>query len=563
MITARLLPMAVLVCGLGQSIAAQQPIPSQATPTRQERRVGIDVNKRMPLTMRDAILLALENNRDIEIEKLTVKMNEFDLRAAEGAYDPTLAFGLQYDRSTMPVSSILIGQNGSVLSDTLTGTGTFNLKLPSQGGSVQATIDNGRSTTSNLIYDLSPSFPTSYTLAFTQPLWRNRTIDQTRRQLRIARKRLDISDSEFRQRVIEIISQVQRAYWDLAFARRDEEIKRESVDLAQRQLEHNERLAEGGTLARAEVTSARVEVERRTDEAEEAVETIQRAEGALKALLISPNNASLWNSALEPVEAPTVNPAPLMPLDDALKLALRNRPEMEQYRLRGELNQIDAAYYRNQTKPQIDFFASYGSNGLAGGLRSQANPLTEGFALLNERVSMLSQLVGLPPIPITTNTAVPDFLIGGYGTSLENLFRNDFRVYRVGLNFNLTLRNRTAEAQLGRSLVEGQQIDVQRQQTAQRIELEVRNALQAVETARLRIEAARKSRDDARLQYESELRKFDAGQSTNYFVLDRQNALSSSESRLLRAQTNYTKAVAELDRALSTTLTSNSVEIPK
>src|SRR5262249_5085795 len=155
----------------------------------------------------------------------------------------------------------------------------------------------------------------------------------------------------------------------------------------------------------------------------------------------------------------------------------------------------------------------------------------------------------------------PDSLIGGYGQSLANLFKNDFRSWRFGLNINLPLRNRTAEANLGRSLAEGKQIDAQRQKTEQLIEVEVRNALQAVETARKRAEAAKNSRVNAELQYQSEQRKFDAGQSTNFFVLDRQNALSSARGRELRALTDYTKAVADLQRALSTTLSSNNVEV--
>ena len=94
----------------------------------------------------------------------------------------------------------------------------------------------------------------------------------------IAKKQLDLSDSQFRQRAIEIIAQVQRAYWDLVFARRDQQIKRESVELARTQLESNQRAVEKGTLAPLDVISARVEVERRTDEAESAVEAVQRAE---------------------------------------------------------------------------------------------------------------------------------------------------------------------------------------------------------------------------------------------------------------------------------------------
>ena len=89
----------------------------------------------------------------------------------------------------------------------------------------------------------------------------------------------------------------------------------------------------------------------------------------------------------------------------------------------------------------------------------------------------------------------------------------------------------------------------------------MRNALQAVETAKKRVDAAKNSRVNAELQYQSEQRKFDAGQSTNFFVLDRQNALSSARGRELRAMTDYTKAVAELQRALSTTLSSNNVAV--
>ena len=92
-------------------------------------------------------------------------------------------------------------------------------------------------------------------------------------------------------------------------------------------------------------------------------------------------------------------------------------------------------------------------------------------------------------------------------------------------------------------------------------EVEVRNALQAVETARRRVEAAKNSRENAELQYTSERRKFDAGQSTNYFILDRQNALSAARGRELKALTDYTKAAAELQRAMSTTLANKNVAL--
>jgi outer membrane protein TolC len=548
----------VLMSGVARSQDNPQSNPQSAIRNPQsEGRIGVDSSKRVALTLREAMLMALDNNRDIEVERLNVQMNEFDVASAQGVYDPVLATALYYDRRTVPATSIFAsGKTTDVV-----GTATLTQRMPGQGGRVEAIFDNDRSTNSNPFFTLNPQYNTGLSLTFTQPVWRNRAIDSERRQIRIAKKRLDISDSQFRQRAIEIIAQVQRAYWDLIFARRDHEIKRESVELANTQLQSNERMVQAGSLAPSDIISSRVELERRTDEAEAAVETIQRAENALKSLMLQPSNAEMWQSELVPVEQPQLDATALIPLADATRLAFQNRPEMEQFRLRGELNKIDVDFFRNQTKPQIDLFATYGTVGLSGRLRLGENPITQSNALLTARVNQLSSLVGLPPLPPSNLDIMDEGLIGGYGTSLSNMFRNEFRAYRFGVNINLPLRNRTAQANLGKALAEGRQIDVQRQRQTQIIEIEVRNAQQAVETARKRVEAAKNSRINAELQYQSEVRKFDAGQSTNYFVLDRQNALSAARGRELRALVDFTKATAELQRAMSTTLTSNNVEV--
>src|SRR5262245_44775308 len=541
----------------GQDNPQSQNPQSAIRDPQSDVRVGVNPSKRVMLTLRDAMSMALENNRDIEVERLNVQMSGFDLRAARGFYDPNLATTLYYDHRAIPATSIF----ASGKTDNVIGAATFTQRTPWQGSSLTGVFDNNRATTDNPFVSLNPQYTTNLNFTFTQPILRNRSIDSGRRQIKIAKKRLDISDSQFRQRAIEIIAQVQRAYWELVFARRDQEIKRESVDLAETQLEHNERLVDAGTLAKSDIISARVELERRKDEAEAAVEAIQRAENALKALMAQAGDGEIWQSEIVPVEQPQIESSASLPLEDALRLADQNRPEMEQYRLRGELNKIDAEYLRNQTKPQVDFFVTYGTVGLAGPVRATENPINASNAILYGRINQLSALAGLPPLPIANTGGTRESLIGGYGESLANLFKNDFRSWRFGLNINLPLRNRTAEANLGRSLAEGKQIEVQRQKTEQLIEVDVRNALQAVETAKKRADAARNSRVNAELQYQSEQRKFDAGQSTNFFVLDRQNALSSARGRELRALTDYTKAVADLQHALSTTLSSNNVEV--
>ncbi|MFN7828887.1 MAG: TolC family protein [Acidobacteriota bacterium] len=537
--------------------------PAQEARPVSDPRVGVDPSKQVRMTLRETILLALENNREIEIERLNVQMTELDYRASQGFYDPALMTSLFYDRRNIPIANPLAGgANGGLLTDNLTGTATISQRIREQGGLLQASYSNDRSTTQNVFNILNPQFTSTLNLTFTQPLLKNRTIDPGRRQIRLARKRLDISDSQFRQRAIEIIAQVQRAYWDLVFARRDREIKRESVELARTQLAHNERLVEVGTLAPSDIISARVELERRNDEAAAAIDAIQRTENALKMLLLQPDSADLWQSELIPVEQPELEVGQTLPLVDALRLAMQNRPELEQFRIRGELNKIDESYFRDQTKPQVDFFVNYGTIGLAGAQRTETNFFAASNALLTNRVNQLSLLAGLTPLPPTNGGgALPPFLIGGSGQGLWNMLKNDFRTWRFGVNINLPLRNRTAEAQLGHALAEGRQIEIQRQRLVQGIEVEVRNALQGVVTARNRVESARNSRLNAELQYQSEVRKFDAGQSTSFFVLDRQNALSASRGRELRALTDYTKAVAELQRVMSITLASNNVEV--
>ncbi|HKX31558.1 MAG TPA: TolC family protein [Blastocatellia bacterium] len=519
-------------------------------------------SKQTYLTLRDAITMALENNRDLELERLNTQIQEYDLQAARGVYDPSLSSSFYYERQTLPVASILAGgDNGRLRTTEFTGSTTLAQRLPWQGGRVSVNFDQSRSSSQSLFNAVDPQFGSQLTVELTQPLFRNRRIDSERRQIRLASRRLDLSDSLFRQRVIEIIASVERAYWDLIFARRDAEIKRESVELARTQMQHNERQVKQGTLAPADVVSARVEIERRIDEAEAAGEAIERAENALKALVLPVGDAERWNAALVPAEQPQLKNDATLPIDDALRLAYQNRPEMEQYRLRGELNRIDQDYYRDQAKPQIDLVAGYGTFGLSGRGRSTANPITESNQLLFDRVNRLSQAAGLPLLPPVAFGATPERFIGGYGQNLSNLFRNEFRAFRAGISINLPLRNRTARAQYGRALAEGRKLDAERQRTEQLIGVEVRNAWQAVETARRRVEAARNSRENAELQHRSEQRKFDAGQSTNYFVLDRQNALSSARGRELKALTDYTKAVAELQRAMSTTLTSNNVQL--
>lgn len=524
-------------------------------------RVGVDMDRQRPLSLREALAMALENNKDIEVARANVKIAEFDLKGAHGVYDPRLSSSSYFERSKTPISSFLSGgSNGATISSDYTGTARLEGQTPMFGGSYHLDFSSIRLTTDNQFVPLSPQYPTALTFNYTQPLLRGLRFDNNRRSIEIAKKNLSLTDAQFRQRAIETISSVQRAYWDLVFALRNLQVQREAVRDARTQLEHNHRLVSEGALAPIDVVAAEAQVAGFEQTLFSSLEDVSRSENNLKNLIAENHQSDLWSLSLVPTDSVDLIP-PAISLPEAMKAAIDNRPELQQATVAREINQIDQKYFREQTKPQVDLVGSYGMSGLAGALSSTAiNPVTSSSIALRDRVNTLSVLAGLDPLPITPTPFSPD-LQGGYGKSLQNLLSNNFTNFRVGVQISLPLRNRTAQAQLGRSLVEGERLATQREQLQQSIQVEVRNALQLVRSAEARLHSAVIQRQASEQQYQSEQRKLDAGQSTVFLVLERQTALTNARGSELRAQTDLNKAIAELQRATGNALTTNSIVV--
>jgi outer membrane protein TolC len=199
--------------------------------------------------------------------------------------------------------------------------------------------------------------------------------------------------------------------------------------------------------------------------------------------------------------------------------------------------------------------------GNAGTVTATTNPFSTSNDQLRVRINQLSVLNGLQPLATPPASAIDPNLIGSYPQSLSNLGSNRFNNFRVGVAISLPLHNRTAEGQLGHSLVEGKRIATQREQLEQLIQVEVRNALQSLKTAAARLRSAAIARSTAEQQYESEKRKLDVGQSTVFLVLERQTALATARGNELRAQTDLNKAIAELQRATGNSLAANNVSV--
>ena len=530
-----------------------------ARPLPSSERIGVDLANQLSLTLEEAVEMALKNNNDIDTTRNDVQIAEFNYRGARGVYDPIIGAQTYYESRTTPTASTIGGAtNGSVTQSQFFGNAGVTGFSPIQGGSYTAGFTSSRTNTSNLNATLNPQFPTDFTVSYTQPLLRGRRFDLRRRNIEIARKNLGLTDSQFRQRAIEIIAMVEQAYWNLAFALRNLQVQIDAVKQARLQLESNQRLVNKGVLAPIDLVAATAQIATFEQGVYTVQEDVTRAENTLKTMLLADRTADIWGQPITPVSPISLDP-PRIGLEIALTEALKNRPELTQLTASDEINKIDQRYFRDQTKPQIDLVGSYTAAGLAG---TATPPRATTPSALTTRVNDLSLLAGLEALPNgTTTSTVPPNLVGGYFNSLGNLIGQDYPTYRVGVTISLPWGNTTAKANLGRTLVEGDRIANLRAQAENVVEAEVRNSIQALRSAEARLASALAARVAAEQLSESEQRQFRAGTTTLYLVLQRQNELLAARSRELQAQTDLNKAISEFQRATGTTLTANNVTV--
>lgn len=530
---------------LAQMVSAQtptpEPTPVQPTfttppkPMPDASRIGVNTDEGLSLTLDQAIEMALKNNNDIDASRNDAQIADFGLTGARGIYDPLINSETYYESRSTPTASTIGGAvNGSVTQRQFFNNVGLSGFVPRFGGSYDAIFTSSRTNTTNRNATLNPQFPTSLVLSYTQPLWRGRRFDNNRRQIEIAKKNITISDSQLRLKAITVVSAVEQAYWELAFALRILQVETDTLKQAKEQLESNKRLVDKGVLAPIEIVASNSQISGFEQAAYIAQDAVTRAENTLKTLILAERTDAEWSRPITPV-TPVTLAVPQIGIVVATTEALKNRPEIEQLETSAEINRIDERYYRDQTKPQIDLVGSYTSSGLAG----------------------------TPNLNSSGGATVPPNLQGGYFGSLSNLLQQDYPTYRAGVQISLPWGNRVAKANLGRTLVEANRLANDRAQTEQIIEAEVRNALQALRSSEARLASATAARISAEELYASEQRQFRGGTTTFYLVLQRQTDLTSARGRELQARTALNKAISEFQRSIGATLTVNNIAVSK
>ncbi len=543
--------------------------PAQDTPTlvppvrpfRLPARIGVFGDAQ--LTLQQALAMALANNKDITASRIDREIAGYNLTGARGLYDPTVGAVSQFLKHENPVASSLGGSaTGAVLNRTWQTDPTLSGSTPWLGGSYHVDFSSQRAYTNNSFATLNPQFPTALVFQYTQPLLRNLSYDQNRHTIDVAKKNRSLSDEQFRQRVMQVVEQTEQAYWELFYAYNNLQVQLDSVDIARMQDESNRRQQEQGLLAPIDVVAAQTQLANFELNAYSAQSALTQAENNLKTLMLEGRSSALWASSLIPVTPPETA-APVTPLIDAVNQALADRPEVAQVQINGEINQRDTRYFREQIKPQVDLIASYTRNGLAGPqfVQSGPNPITASFGPLLDRLNTLSASAGLDPIVLSAGSPTPALLVGGFGQSLNNLFAGDFPTTQIQLKVSLPIRNRAAEANLSTAVAQTRRIQNQREQIEQSIEADVRNSMQLMQSAELRLGAARVQRESAEEQYNSEQRQFRAGTSTLFLVQQRQTTMISARSQERRAQSDLGEAISAFELATASILRQHNINL--
>ena len=471
------------------------------------------------LTLQSAIETSLKNNLQVQIAVETRAFTRAGLLVEQGAFDWNLTGSLSLAKAQDGTRF----RNGDGTFSTLDGTvSSRNLTVGSTkafewGGNLSLNYSPRYSSASGTLYGSSTSAPYDGSLSatYSQSLLRNFGREATESRLIVARKSAQAADLSFQKAIIDLVASTESLYWDVVFAQRNLENKKQALALAQKQLKENQIRVQVGTLAPIEVTSSEASVAQREQDIIAADAQLLNAKDALiRALYPSTERPT----GLELTDAPSVK-ALEMNEAAAEKQALSSRIELKTARLDLESKQVLETAANNRTLPQLDAFATYSGN-------SASQIPSEGLTAVN-----------------------------------KDLTKGTYPGYTIGLQFAMPIQNRAAKGGQAQARANRRQSELSLRDLELGITLEVRQAFRNVDASAKGVAAAEKTRYFREKDLEAEQKKFENGMSTNFLVLSKQNDLDTAKSSELQSQITYAKAVTAMEKALGHLLEARKLEV--
>jgi outer membrane protein len=487
------------------------------------------VGGKLTLGLRDAVVLTLENNSFVRIQETQVDFSKFALLGAHSPFDPVVTSSYNSNNSTSPPGIAFVGTSLVLASKNITRSGQVNYSQTFETGTnVQAglsSIRNSFNSSGLPAGSFDPYVNSLVNFQFTQPLLRNGWLFANRAPLVIARRNLEQSRANFAANVSSSILTAVNQYWLVVEARGNLEVAKRSLDAAEASYKRDKRALELGALPPLDIYRSESQVASRRVQVIQSEYSLRETEDALR-MTIGADQDPLYEALdLELTEKPDPE-GDLRTIDaaTALQAALTKRPEFEATRaaLANDDTRIRLAH--NHLKPELDLTGSYAGNGVGGaGLNNQ-----------NQRIS---------------------------NSSLNQALGFNYATYQAQLSLTLPIRNRAAQAELGSAFVSRRSDLYNERTTREQVMLDVKNAVNQLEQAKLSIAAGKEALDLSKKNTAAEQRKYELGQGTIFLVLEAQTEEATAEQTLLQAEVGYQIAIASVDHATGEILEPYHVQI--
>ena len=452
-------------------------------------------------------------------------------------FDPTIVAEAGYLRrsnQTSLISATDSGTSGSGTAGGTTGSGGTGTTTPappldyvsagidyqqgfSFGGQLEAFVSNAPQVLYSATSQYDPFHAPSASFTFTQPLLRGRGREVNLRFVRIASLDRQVSRLLFLQQVLETIYGTSRLYYDLVSLGENIGVKEEALAAAQRLYEDDRNQVSEGTLAPIELTRAQALLSSTRLDLIQARGEYRQQEVILREQLLrnSAEPAAKFASILptDRIEVPSASPH----FDVAALTAdaIGTRPDLAQAALQVQANEIAARGSGNGTRPLINLYA---------------NVQTRGTSLVPYQ-TLGSTGSGVVQVPAALTQ-------GGLRLST---------IYQGGIQLNLPLRNRIAQADAVRDALQLRQSQGRSLKLENDIRQQVENSTIALENAHQAYGAAVESRNYQQQLLQAEIDKFSVGASTNFQIVQDEAYLAQARSTEVAARSDYMKAQMSLD----------------
>jgi outer membrane protein len=479
-----------------------------------------------PISMDEAVKMALENNLGIQQERLNPQIQTLGIARASGAFKPELVSRLNRRSSTNPPTNFLEQGAATVTNTDFSTEAGVRQVLPFAGSSYAVSFDGSRAVSNAPRVPFTPQLGSTLNAQFVQPLLRNFKIDSLRQQVLVAHTQQQIADIQLQQRVTQTSRNVRAAYYNLVGAIAGLEVAQQSLELSRESLRNNQTRVEVGTMAPIDIVAAQAEVASNEENVIIQEAAIQTAQDQLRTLVMNPRQPGFWTAKFRPTDQPVLA-SQAIDVEAAIKNALANRSDLLEFKREMEITDLNLKLAQNQRLPGVDLTAQYGVTGVGGTLYT--------FKTTGPNGEILD---------------VPERSIGAirsFSDVLRDVFGNDFRTWSVAVNVSYPLGTSQADAAVAQGKLQKQQ----QQTTLEAFEMEVaravREAGRQVNTNLKRVEATRKARELAEKRLEAEQKRFTVGLSTTFELFQAQRDLSRARQSELNATIDYNRSLVDFE----------------